>query len=119
MVKKDNIILTKTFDFSLNTIEIYKHLIYKKKEYVMSKQLLKSATSIGANCVEADSAQSHKDFIAKMSISFKEANETRYWIRLLQYSKFINNKSILKECEEIIKILTSILNTAREKEQTK
>ncbi|MCK4358329.1 MAG: four helix bundle protein, partial [Candidatus Cloacimonetes bacterium] len=94
-------------------------LIYKKKEYVMSKQLLRSATSIGANCVEADSAQSHKDFIAKMSISFKEANENRYWIRLLQYSKFIDNKSILKECEEIIRILTSILNTAREKEEKK
>ena len=118
-VKKENIILEKTFDFSLNIIEIYKELIYSKKEYVMSKQLLKSSTSIGANCVEADSAQSHKDFIAKMSISFKEANETRYWIRLLQYSKFMNNKSILIECEEIIKIITSILNTARKNENKK
>ena len=69
-MKKENIILQKTFDFSLSVIEMYKTLIYKKKEYVMSKQLLRAATSIGANAVEADSAQSHKDFIAKMSISF-------------------------------------------------
>ena len=119
MMKEENIILTKTFNFSLKIIEIYKELTYKKKEYVMSKQLLKSATSIGANCVEADSAQSHKDFIAKMSISFKEANEIRYWIRLLQYSKFMNNMSILKECEEIVKIITTILNTARKNENIK
>jgi len=79
----------------------------------MSKQLLRAATSIGANAVEADSAQSHKDFIAKMSISFKEANETRYWIKLLLKSKFIIDKSLLFDCEEIIKIITAILNTAR------
>ena len=63
-MRKENIILQKTFDFSLSVIKIYKELIYEKKEYVMSKQLLRAATSIGANAVEADSAQSHKDFIA-------------------------------------------------------
>jgi len=68
-MKKRNLILDKSFEFSLKIIEIYKELVYKKKEYVMSKQLLRSATSIGANAVEADSAQSHRDFIAKMSIS--------------------------------------------------
>ena len=108
-----NLILEKTFDFSLKVIEVYKHLINNKKEYVMSKQLLRSATSIGANAVEADSAQSHKDFIAKMSISLKEANETKYWIRLLNLSDYLNNKHILNDCEEIIRIITSILKTAR------
>lgn len=111
--KKKNIILEKTFDFSLKVIEIYKYLIYEKKEYVMSKQFLRCATSVGANAVEANSAQSHRDFIAKMSIAFKEANETKYWIKLLNRSNYIKNQSILKDCEEIIKILTTILNTAR------
>lgn len=110
---KENVILVRTFNFSLKAIEIYKFLIYDKKEYVMSKQFLRSATSIGANAVVADSAQSHKDFIAKMSIAFKETNETKYWIKLLNCSNYINNQSILQECEEIIKILTVILNTAR------
>lgn len=115
-MKEKNIILEKTFDFSLKVIKIYKFLIEEKREFIMSKQLLRSATSIGANCEEADSAQSHKDFIAKMSISLKEAKETRYWIRLLLGSKYLENTDILEECEEIIKILTKIIITARENE---
>ncbi|MDD3123837.1 MAG: four helix bundle protein [Candidatus Izemoplasmatales bacterium] len=121
-MKTENIILDKTFDFSLKIIELYKTLIFEKKEFVMSKQLLRSATSIGANAVEADSAQSRKDFIAKMSISFKEANETKYWIKLLIRSGFIERNDILESCDEIIRILTSILNSARknlEKKQGK
>jgi four helix bundle protein len=118
-MKKENLILNKTFEFSLRIIDVYKNLIYKKKEYIMSKQLLRAATSIGANAVEADSAQSHKDFIAKMSISFKEANETRYWIKLLLKANFISNNDLLFECEEIIKIITTILNTARSNENKK
>lgn len=113
---KNNIILDKSFDFALEIIKVYKYLIFQKKEYVMSKQLLKAGTSIGANCVEADSAQSHRDFIAKMSISLKEANETRYWIRLLSYSDYLNDNDILNKSEEIIRILTKILKTARENE---
>jgi four helix bundle protein len=82
----------------------------------MSKQLLRSATSIGANAVEADSAQSHKDFIAKLSISLKEANETNYWLRLLNKSGYIKDKDILNKCNEIIRIITSILVKARNNE---
>jgi four helix bundle protein len=112
-MKENNTVIDKTFSFSLKVIEIYKYLQTTKHEYVMSKQLLRSATSIGANSVEADSAQSHKDFIAKMSIAFKEANETRYWIKLLLLSNYLTKDSILQDCEEIIKIITAILNTAR------
>ncbi|MCK4696542.1 MAG: four helix bundle protein [Candidatus Cloacimonetes bacterium] len=116
-MKKNNIILEKSFDFALEIIKVYKYLRFKKKEYVMSKQLLKAGTSIGANCEEADAAQSHKDFIAKMSISIKEAKETRYWIRLLLYSDYLDKKEILGKSEEIIRILTKILKTARENEE--
>lgn len=115
-MKKENIILEKTFDFALEIIKVYKVLRFEKKEYVMSKQLLKAGTSIGANAVEADSAQSHKDFIAKMSISLKEANETRYWIRLLLHSNYLKNNEILLKTEEIIRIISKILITARKNE---
>lgn len=115
-MKKENIILEKTFDFALEIIKVYKYLRFQQKEYVMSKQLLKSGTSIGANAVEADSAQSHKDFIAKMSISLKEANETRYWIRLLLYSDYLDNREILDKTDEIIRIIAKILITARKNE---
>jgi four helix bundle protein len=118
-MKKENLILDKTFEFSLKIIETFKILQYEKKEFVMSKQLLRSATSIGANAVEADSAQSHRDFIAKMSIAFKEANETIYWLRLLLRSGFIEDKEIIHSCEEVIRIITSILLTARENEEKK
>ncbi len=113
---KNNVILEKTFEFSIKVIEIYKFLTEEKREFIMSKQFLRSATSIGANSEEADSAQSHKDFIAKMSIALKEAKETRYWIRLLLGTKYITKKDILDECEAIIRILTKILITARENE---
>jgi len=113
---KENVIIEKTFKFSLNVIDIYKYLKEKKNEFIMSKQLLRSATSIGANVEEADSAQSHRDFIAKMSISLKEAKETRYWIRLLLESKYLIKEDILEECEAIIKILTKILLTAKKNE---
>jgi len=115
-MKENNVILEKTFEFSLKVIEIYKFLTEEKREFIMSKQLLRSATSIGANSEEADSAQSHRDFIAKMSIALKEAKETRYWIRLLLGSKYLNKQKILEDCEAIIRILTKILITARENE---
>ena len=114
--KKQNLILDKTFGFSLSIIEIYKYLTEEKKEFVMSKQLLRSGTRIGVNCEEADSAQSHRDFIAKMSISLKEARETHYWIRLLLKSGYLTKNDILNECESIIKILSKILITAKENE---
>lgn len=87
-MKKDNIILDKTFDFALSIIELYKQMT-EQKEYVLSKQILSSGTNIGANVEEATAAISKKDFTAKMSIASKEARETRYWLRLLYRSEIV------------------------------
>ena len=113
-MKKENVIISKTFNFSLKTIELYKILV-KQNEYVISKQLLKSATSIGANVEEANAGQSKKDFIAKMAIASKEARETKYCLRLLEKSQLIkyNYCDFLSEIEEIIRILTSIIKTSQ------
>ena len=114
-MKENNIILDKTFNFSLQIIDLYK-ILNKSKEYIISKQLLKSATSIGANVEEASAAQSKKDFIAKMSIASKEARESRYWLRLLDKSRIvdINCNNYLNDIEEIINILTAIVKTSHE-----
>ena len=108
---KENIIIDKTFEFSLRIIELYKYLTIEKKEYILSKQLLKSATSIGANVEEATAAQSRKDFLSKMSIASKEARETIYWLRLLIKSDYITDDGILNNSIEIKKIITSIVKT--------
>jgi len=116
-MKKDNVILNKTYSFSLKIIEAYKHLRYKKNEFEMSKQLLRSGTSVGANAEEGNGAQSKKDFISKFSISLKEAKESHYWIRLLRDSDYLDSdmaKGLLHDCDEIIKILTAILKSSRE-----
>ncbi len=114
-MKKDNIIQQKSFDFALSIIELYKELT-KENEYIISKQLLRSGTSIGANIEEASAAQSKKDFIAKMSISSKEARETRYWLRLLDKSQLVNLDFTLylSSIEEIINILTAIVKTSQQ-----
>ncbi|SRR5258708_18425236 len=111
---KDNIILVKSFDFALIIIKLYSTLV-EQKEYVLSKQLLRSGTSIGANVEEATAAQSRKDFISKMSIASKEARETRYWLRLLQKSQFvkIDYSTYLNDIEEIIKIITAIVKSSQ------
>ena len=96
-MKTANKILELTFDFSLSVIELYKILV-EKKEYVLSKQLLRSGTSIGANVEEATAAQSKKEFVMKMSIASKEARETRYWLRLLDKSKLILLKLVKRAC---------------------
>jgi len=88
-MKTDNIIQEMTFDFSLQLISLYKILV-EKKEFVLSRQLLRSGTSIGANVEEATAAQSKRDFISKMAIASKEARETRYWLRLLEQSKLVD-----------------------------
>ncbi|MDP2089844.1 MAG: four helix bundle protein [Flavobacteriaceae bacterium] len=113
-MKKDNIILDKTFDFSLKIIELYKQMT-EQKEYILSKQILRSATSIGANVEEATAAISKKDFIAKMSIASKEARETRYWLRLIDKSNLIkvDVKQYLDEIEQIINILTAIVKSSQ------
>ena len=115
---KKNEILDLSFDFALEIIKLVKYL-KANKEFVMSSQLLRSGTSIGANISEAQAAQSTKDFIAKMSIASKEARETEYWIRLLDKSKIIEeyqNKSLLyNQIHSIVKLLTSIIKTTQEK----
>ena len=113
-MEKENIIRDKSFNFAIKIIELYKMLI-ENKEYVLSKQLLRSGTSIGANVEEALAGQSKKDFIAKMSIASKEARETRYWLKLLQISQLAKGdyEKYLEEIENIINILTAIVKTSQ------
>lgn len=113
-MRKGNIIQSKSFDFALLVIGKYKKLI-AEKEYVISRQLLKSGTSIGANVEEATAAQSRKDFISKMSIASKEARETKYWLRLLQKSNLtqMDLSDCLTDIDEIVRILTSIVMTTK------
>jgi four helix bundle protein len=110
----DKKIDARTFDFALQIIELYKYL-NSKNEYILSKQLLRSGTSIGANVEEAQAAQSRKDFISKMSIASKEARESKYWIRLLEQSKYLNGFNhtdhVTKEINVIINIITKIVKT--------
>lgn len=108
-------ILDLSFDFSLKIIALYKELL-KYNEYVLSKQLLRSATSIGANVEEANAGQTKKDFITKMAIDSKEARETRYWLRLLDKSKLVNldYSTYLLAIDHIINILTKIVKTSQQ-----
>ena len=114
---KENIVVDKSFDFAIRIVKLYQCLCKEKKEYILSKQLLRSGTSIGANINEAQAAQSKKDFVAKMSISSKEARESRYWIKLLIATDYLNandvhTQSLLDEITELIKLLTSITKNA-------
>lgn len=106
----------RTFDFALLVVDVYRFLL-GKKEFVLSKQLLRSGTSVGANVQEAQAAQSRNDFISKMSIASKEARETLYWIRLLKRSGYLNEYSKLElldsEIRSIVKIITSIVKTTQ------
>ncbi|WP_294276830.1 four helix bundle protein [uncultured Chryseobacterium sp.] len=113
--KEDNLIQIKTFDFALNIIQFYAQC-KSKNEFILSKQILRCGTSIGANVEEAIAAQSKKDFVSKLSIANKEARETKYWLRLYQSSNLIEieTKPHLKEIESIINILTKIIKTSSE-----
>jgi four helix bundle protein len=113
---KDNVIMDKSYAFALRIIKLYKHLIGEKKEYVLSKQILRSGTSIGALVKEAEHAQSKADFLNKMNVALKEVNETEYWLMLLKDSKYIDEKSfdsIHEENVEIIKLLASIVKSTK------
>lgn len=114
-MKTENKILDWSFDFALQVIQLYKILV-EQKEFVLSKQLLRSAISIGANIEEANAAQTKKDFIAKMSIASKEARETKYWLRLLDKGQLvkIDYTPYLNSVEHIINILTKIVKTSQE-----
>ncbi len=116
-LKKENIIVNKSKAFAINIVKLHKYLCNKKKEYVLSKQLLKSGTSIGANVKEAIRGQSKADFIHKMSLALKEASETEYWLELLYETDYINKmqfESMQKDVDELLKLLTSIIRTSKE-----
>jgi len=114
--KKENVVMDKSYAFALRIINLYKYLISEKKEFVLSKQLLRSGTAIGALIKESEHAQSKADFINKMNIALKEANETTYWLQLLKDSDYINEKefeSIFPDSEELLKLLVSIVKTTK------
>ena len=117
MLETDNIIQNKSFRFALSIVELYK-MLKAENEFVISKQLVRSGTSIGANIEEALQGQSNADFISKLSISLKEAVETRYWLKLLKYSNFINFENFdeyIFDLNGIINILTKIIKTSKSK----
>lgn len=111
-MQKVNIVKDKSFDFAVRIVNLYKYLTTEKNEFIMSKQVLRSGTSIGANICEATQAISPADFKAKLSISLKEASESDYWLRLLHKTDYLDNNqfdSIITDCQELFKILTSII----------
>ena len=113
-------ILDKSFAFAVRVVKLYKFLCDEKREYILSKQLLRAGTSIGANVNEAQAAQSKADFISKLSISSKEVREANYWINLLIETKYLNIddahvKSLKEDTEEIIKLLTSIIKSSQDR----
>ena len=117
-VKADNIILSKSKAFAVRIVRLYQYLCNDKKEFVLSKQLLRSGTSIGANVKEAVRGQSKTDFISKMSIALKEASETEYWLELLHETDFLDEtqyQSIYTDNQELLKILTSIIKSSKER----
>ena len=115
-MKSDNVVLDKSFDFAVRIVNLYKHLRYTIDERVLSTQVLKSGTSIGANIREALRSSSRKDFVAKMNISLKEAYETEYWLELLYRTEYISKKeydSIFPQCRELTNILSQIILTTK------
>lgn len=116
MESKENVLKTKSYPFAVRVIKLYKHLSESKKEFVLSKQVLRSGTSIGLNVAEANQAQSKADFIHKLAIALKESFETDYWLNLLRDSECISGKqasSLLEDCQELQKLLTSSIKTAK------
>ena len=113
-----NAIQDKSRTFAIEIINCYKYLIEEQHEYVLSKQLLRSGTSIGANTRESKNAQSRNDFLSKLNIALKEADETDYWLDLLHATDYLNDEmydALANDCNEIIKILTSIIKTLKDK----
>lgn len=113
----ENITLDKSFEFAVRIVNLYKYLVREHAEYVLSKQLLRSGTSIGANVSEAQRGQTKADFAAKMNIALKEANETQYWLRLLYRTEYLGQsqfESMNTDIKELIGLLTAICKTARQ-----
>ena len=117
-MKTDNVVREKSYAFALRMVKLYRWLCEEKKEYVLSKQLLRSGTSIGANVEEAIGGQSEKDFISKITIAYKEARETHYWLRLMHDSGLIDKaafESVIQDCDELLKLLGSITKNMKAK----
>jgi len=115
-MKSDNIIQTNSYDFALRIIKLNKYLVSEQKEFSISRQLLRSGTSIGANVEEAIGGTTKKDFKYKLSISYREARESHYWIRLLRDSNYVSQDqadSLLKDCDELLKIIGSIIKATK------
>ena len=120
--QNDSIVGRKSYHFALTIIKLYKNLSSEKREFILSKQVLRSGTSIGANINEALAGESKRDFIHKMTISLKEARETAYWLNLLSDSGYIEKEeftALINNCNELMKILSSIILTTKEKYLTK
>jgi four helix bundle protein len=115
----DSIAREKSYAFALRIVKLYQYLVDKKKEYVLSKQILRSGTSIGANVEEAIGSHSKREFAAKISIAYKEARETHYWLRLLTDSEYLTvmeSESVIADCEELLKIIGSTQKTLKERQ---
>ena len=113
----ENVVENKSFHFAVRIVNLNKYLRFEKKETVLSKQLLRSGTSIGANIAEAQQAQSRTDFASKLGIALKETSETKYWLRLLKETGYLSEtqfESVFNDCVEIEKILTSIIKSSKE-----
>lgn len=113
---KENIVLTKSKVFAIRIVNLYKYLTAEKKEYVLSKQLLRSGTSIGANIHEGDVSISKAEFVLKLNIALKEANESLYWLELLHETEYLSNtqfESLDHDCRELLKLLISIIKSAK------
>lgn len=114
--EKENTLTTKSYAFARRAIKLYRHLVAEQKEYVLSKQILRYGTSIGANIAEANQAQSKPDFISKLSIALKEAVETDYWLRLLRDEQFVTSsqaESMIADRSELIRIPVASIKTAK------
>ncbi len=117
-MKGKNLVLDKSFEFAIRIINLNKYLVSEKKEYILSKQILRSGTAVGALVREAQHAESNADFIHKLSIALKEANETDYWLLLLNKTEYIENKvyqSLNNDIQELLKLLVSIIKSSKNK----
>ena len=113
----NNTVEEKSFQFAVRVVNLYRHLAENKRDFVLSKQLLRCGTSIGANVAEAQQAQSRADFISKLSIALKEAYEADYWLRLLVATDYLSNQeysSFISDCRELEKMLIAIIKTSKE-----
>lgn len=112
----DNVVEQKSFNFAVRIVNLYRHLLSEFKEYTISKQILRSGTSIGANVAEAIQAQSRPDFVSKLNIALKESTETKYWLKLMKATGYLTDKeynSLFDDCTEIEKLLTTIIKTTK------